>query len=358
MEGDWQWAEVVRDSTDTEQADFTSPLLSVIIPVYNSQKELKRCLAALAKSHYEDFEVWVVDDGSTVPIKPLVDEYGFGFKQIHGPSGPACARNRGVEKARGRYVVFIDADVCVHDDTLALFAEAFGRDSTVDAVVGSYDDSPDCPDFISQYKNLFHHYVHQNSRGRIQTFWSGCGAMKRDVFLAFGGYDQQRYRRPGGEDIELGMRITAAGHFIILDPRIQAQHLKRWTFWNLLKTDIFDRGVPWIQLMLQSGAMIGTLNVTPVQRLSVALVYLTILGLLTSVREPTMLAVAAATALIVTLLNLNLYRFYLKRRGLWFTLTVIPMHWVYLLCCGLSVVGGSLLHLLTQDRGKLASIPS
>ena len=48
------------------------------------------------------------------------------------------------------------------------------------------------------------------------------------------------------------MRITAAGHFIILDPRIQAKHLKRWTFWNLLKTDIFDRGVPWIQSMLQS----------------------------------------------------------------------------------------------------------
>ena len=104
--------------------------------------------------------------------------------------------------------------------------------------------------------------------------------------------------------------------------------------------------------------MISTLNVTPVQRLSVALVYLTILGLLTSAREPTMLTVAAATALIVTLLNLNLYRFYLKRRGLWFTLRVIPMHWVYLLCCGLSVAGGTLLHLLKQDRAKLASIPA
>ena len=129
-------AEDVRESADTERADFSSPLLSVIIPVYNSQTELKHCLAALAKSHYEDFEVWVVDDGSTVPIKPLVDAYGFGFRRIHGPSGPACARNRGVEKARGRYVVFIDADVCVHGDTLALFAEAFRRDPTVDAVVG------------------------------------------------------------------------------------------------------------------------------------------------------------------------------------------------------------------------------
>jgi glycosyltransferase involved in cell wall biosynthesis len=137
-------AEVVRDSTGTERADFPAPFLSVIVPVYNSQTELKHCLAALAKSHYKDFEVWVVDDGSTVLIKPLVDAHGFGFSRIHPPSGPACARNRGVQRARGRYVVFIDADVCVHDDTLAHFAEAFGRDPTVDAVVGCYDDRHAC----------------------------------------------------------------------------------------------------------------------------------------------------------------------------------------------------------------------
>ena len=275
-------AEVARDSTDTERVDFTSPLLSVIIPVYNSQTELKQCLAALAKSHYEDFEVWVVDDGSTVPIKPLTDACGFGYRRIHGPSGPACARNRGVEKARGRYVVFIDADVCVHGDTLALFAEAFRRDPTVDAVVGSYDEAPACPHFISQYKNLLHNYVHQNSRGEIQTFWSGCGAMKRDVFLAFGGYDEQRYRRPSGEDIELGIRMSVAGHRIILDPRIKAKHLKRWTLLSLLRTDIFDRGVPWTRSMLRARAVGKTLNVTPVQRLSVGLVYLTSFALLTA----------------------------------------------------------------------------
>ena len=291
-----------------------------------------------------------MDDGSTVPIKPLADAYGFGFRRIRGPSGPACARNRGVEKARGRYVVFIDADVCVHGDTLALFAEAFRRDPTVDAVVGSYDEAPACPGFISQYKNLFHNYVHQNSRGEIQTFWSGCGAMKRDVFLAFGGYDEQRYRRPGGEDIELGIRMSVTGHRIILDPCIRAKHLKRWTFLSLLKTDIFDRGIPWTRSMLRARAVGSTLNITLIQRLSVGLAYLTSFALLTAARWPTMLITAATLALVITLLNLDLYRFYLTRRGLWFALRVVPMHWVYFLSCGLSVVGGTLLHLLERDR--------
>ena len=331
-------------------ADGAAPLLSVIVPVHNSPVELEQCLAAMAKSRFDDFEVWVVDDGSTVSIKPLADAYGFRFTGIDGPSGPACARNRGVERACGRYVVFIDADVCVHPDTLALFADAFARDPTIDAVVGSYDEAPAYLGFISQYKNLFHHYVHQSSHGEMQTFWGGCGAMKRHLFLAFGGYDEQRYRRPTIEDVELGMRICAAGHRIILDARIEAKHLKRWTFWNLLRTDVFDRGVPWTRLMLRTGTMISTLNVTPLQRLSVGLVYLTFLALLTAARWPAMLIAAAALALIVTLLNLDLYRFFLKRRGLWFTVRVIPMHWIYFLCCGLSAIGGTLLHL--RDRTK------
>jgi Glycosyl transferase family 2 len=348
---------VAHDGTSTEPAGFAGPLLSVIVPVYNSQTELEQCLSALAKSHYEDFEVWVVDYGSVVPIKPIADAYGFGSIRIDGPSGPARARNQGVEKARGRHLIFIDADVSVHRDTLALFADAFARDQRIDAVVGSYDDAPACPNFISQYKNLFHHYVHQNSRGEIQTFWSGCGAMKRDLFLAFGGYDQQRYRQPACEDIDLGMRVAAAGHHVILDARIKAKHLKRWTFWSLLRTDVFDRGIPWTRLILRSDATICTLNVTPVQRLSVVLVCLTLLALLTAALWPSMAITAAALALIVTLLNLDFYRFFLRQRGFWFMLRVIPMHWVYFLCCGLSAVAGTLLYLLERNRNEICFEP-
>ncbi len=329
------------------RAGVATPALSVIVPVYNSRAELEQCLAALQKSRYDDFEALVVDDGSTAPIKPLADEYGFGYMRIDGPGGPARARNRGAGSARGRYLVFIDADVCVHPETLALFAEVFARDPTVDAVAGSYDDAPAYPGFISQYKNLFHHYVHQRGDGEVQTFWSGCGAVKRDLFLAFGGFDEQRYRRPAIEDIELGTWMSAAGHRIILDGRIKAKHLKRWTLWNLLKTDIFDRGVPWTRLMLRARTPVSTLNVTPAQRLSVALVYLTLVALVTAVVSPLAPLVwiaAAALALTVTLVNLDFYRFYLKRRGFSFMLRVAPMHWLYFLYCGFSAVLGALLH--------------
>jgi glycosyltransferase involved in cell wall biosynthesis len=326
-----------------------APALSVIVPAYNAGAYLRQCLAALAASQYDDFEVLVIDDGSTEPVEPLVRGYGFRYLRLAGPGGPARARNRGVAQARGAYVVFIDADVCVHPDTLARFAAAFAADPAIDAVVGSYDEAPAEPGFLSQYKNLFHHYVHQTCAGEISTFWSGCGAMRRALFLEFGGFDEQRYRRPAIEDIELGTWVSAAGHRIILDRRIKAKHLKRWTLVNLLKTDIFDRGVPWTRLMLRAGAIANTLNVKLSQRISVALAYGAVLSLLAAIWWPIAGLAAAALALALTGLNWDFYRYFAARGGLWFALRVVPLHWLYFAYCGLSAVWGTAAHYLARE---------
>lgn len=324
--------------------DASTATLSVIVPVYNSTEDLKDCLAALAESECDSFDVLVVDDGSTEPVEALVRAHGFGYMRIEGPGGPARARNRGVAQVNSQYVVFVDADVRVHKDTLALFAETFAADPSIDAVIGSYDEAPARPNFLSQYKNLFHHYVHQNCDGDITTFWSGCGAIKRGLFLGFGGFDEKRYRRPAIEDIELGTWMSAAGCRIVLDRRIKAKHLKHWTMRNLLKTDIFDRGIPWTRLMLRAGAMANTLNIKPTQRISVVLAYLALLVALAAVWMPALLVGVVALVIAVTVLNLDFYRYFTAHSGLWFTLRVVPMHWLYFLYCGVSVVWGLLLH--------------
>ena len=99
--------------------------------MYNAGSDLQQCLAALAESQYNDFGVLVVDDGSTEPVKPLVSAYGFRYLRIDGPGGPARARNYGVMCTSSPYVVFIDADVCVHPHTLAQFAAAFAAEPKV-----------------------------------------------------------------------------------------------------------------------------------------------------------------------------------------------------------------------------------
>ncbi len=323
---------------------------SVVVPVYNSSRDLEQCLDALSRSTFDSFDVLVVDDGSTESIEPIVVRYGFDYMRIDGPSGPARARNRGVETVRGDTVIFVDADVTVHEDTIACFAKAFECDSSIAAVIGTYDDEPAHPGFVSQYKNVFHHYVHQSAHGDIGSFWSGCGAMRRSIFTQFGGFDEKRYARPAIEDIELGTWLAAAGHRIVLDSDIKCKHLKRWTLGNLLKTDVFDRAIPWTRLMLRAGVTDKTLNVKTSQRISVVLVYLCLLFLGLGVWRPWALAGAATGFAIVTVVNWDFYQYFFKRRGIWFTLRVVPMHWLYFLYCGFGAGVGTLQHVLSNEK--------
>jgi glycosyltransferase involved in cell wall biosynthesis len=321
------------------------------VPVYNSAADLEHCLAALAASDFEDFDVLVVDDGSTESIQPLVAARGFDYVRIQGPGGPARARNHGVALVEGDYVVFIDADVCVHPATLSRIAAGFTSDPDLDAIIGSYDEAPAKPNFLSQYKNLFHHYVHQQSDGVIGTFWSGCGAIRRELFLTFGGFDEHRYRRPAIEDIELGTWLTAAGHKIVLNSQIKVKHLKRWTLWNLLKTDIFDRGIPWTRLMLRAGGLASTLNVKPSQRVSVGLAYLALFSFVAALYSPYFLALTFVLVVVVTVLNWDFYQFFMSHSGLWFALRVLPLHWLYFFYCGFSFAWGTLMHHVSGDAG-------
>src|SRR5215472_13049705 len=220
--------------------------IAVVIPAYNCGQHLKDCLDSLERSCFRDFECIVVDDGSTDDSVEVAKSYPVTVISTGGRKGPAHARNRGVNATTADIVFFID----------------------------SYDDSPDSPDFLSQYKNLMHCYVHQTAREQASTFWSGCGAIRRSVFLQFSGFDADTYQRPAIEDIELGYRLYSAGYKMVLDRNLAVKHLKKWTFWGLLKTDVLDRGIPWTELILRDQRMPNDLNIQLSQRVSVALVFL------------------------------------------------------------------------------------
>ena len=102
------------------------------------------------------------------------------------------------------------------------------------AVIGSYDDAPADPRFLSQYRNLLHHYVHQTGHEDASTFWCGCGAIRRAVFLDTGGFNGG-FGDPSIEDIEFGYRLRRAGRRIRLAKDVQVTHLKRWTAPSLLR---------------------------------------------------------------------------------------------------------------------------
>lgn len=256
------------------QDEAATPRVSVVIPACDAGRYLERSLGDLARSIVAPLETIVVDDGSADDTAAVARAHGATVVPSGGVRlGPARAQNVGAAAARGDILFFIDADVCVHPDTVARVCDSFALDPELDALIGSYDDSPGSPDFLSQYKNLMHCFVHQTGREKASTFWSGCGAIRRSVFMEHSGFEEG-YGRPAIEDIDLGYRMRMADRKILLDRNLLVKHLKRWTFWNLVKTDVLDRGVPWTELILRSQNMPNDLNVQLSQRVSVALALL------------------------------------------------------------------------------------
>jgi len=327
------------------------PYLTIIVPGHQGERVLPKALAALEASTLprDEWELIVVDDASTDATPLIAAAHADTVVRLAGkPHGPAYARNRGFEVSRGEVIVFIDADVCIHPDTLAKFAELFRSEPTVGAAFGSYDDQPPARGFISQYRNLLHHYHHQMNPGDAETFWAGCGAVRADIFAAANMYDEWHFPRPQIEDIELGHRIRRLGDRILLRPDIQCAHLKHWTFENMIKTDLKDRGLPWARLLVAQGSTFKSksLNLKTIEKIATALVWamLGCLVLWAVTGDRLWPAVAFMCLAPVIYINRPLYSFFERKRGFWFALRVVPVHVLYYVLNGVAAGFGWALH--------------
>jgi glycosyltransferase involved in cell wall biosynthesis len=313
--------------------------VSVIVPVYNGGNFLHRSLDALFTSDYPGFEVIVVDDGSTDRSAEISLQKGATvISSERRQSGPAAARNLAAKTAKGDILLFVDADVVVKPDTITKVAGAFAERQEISALFGSYDDEPGEKNFLSQYKNLQHHFVHQNSNPEASTFWAGLGAVRRDVFLSVGGFDCERFAIPSIEDIELGVRLRAAGHRILLDRNIQAKHLKKWEIGSLIKTDIFCRAVPWSKLILTSQGMINDMNLKTADRLSSASVAFSLLIFPFIFWKPYLTFLLVFFLLTIVLLNRKIFRFFGEKKGVLFAALTFPWLFLYFFYSGVTFV--------------------
>ena len=114
--------------------------------------------------------------------------------------GPAAARKRGAAIARGNVLFFVDADVVRAGHRRGAVQACLTRPG-LSAVIGSVSRWPAAPNFVSQFKNLAHRFVHQQAGDEGSTFWGACGAIRRTAFVALGGFDE-RFDVPSIEDIE------------------------------------------------------------------------------------------------------------------------------------------------------------
>jgi glycosyltransferase involved in cell wall biosynthesis len=298
-------------------------------------------------------EIVAVVDGPHEELASRAAQSGARVVVLGERGGPARARNRGVQASGRSILLFVDADVEVPGDLVARVALLFAAQPGLAAVIGSYDDQPGDPGFLSQYRNLLHHFVHQHGRERASTFWAGCGAIRRRAFEQVSGFDE-RYAEPSIEDIELGARLLRAGHAIRLVGGLQVKHLKRWRFAEMLATDLWRRAVPWTELMLRDGRLINDLNVKVRDRVSVVAAFIPLVTVPLAGWWPPLLAVAAASIILIVALNAALFGFFRRQRGAMFALRAIPLYWGYLVICGIGFALGLFRHVRGSRRREPA----
>lgn len=293
-----------------------SPTISVVMPAFRAEHLLPQVLPPLIGllETGEVAEVLVVDDRSPDNTAQLAGKMGATVLVTPVNGGPGAARNLAAEKAVGDILWFVDSDVIARPEGAARIRQAMA-DPEVGAVFGSYDDAPQSSYWFSQYKNLLHHFHHQRGRSDAQTFWAGCGAVRKDVFCEVGGFDTKTYEVPSIEDIELGYRITGAGYRIVLDPLFLCKHLKHWTIPNAIETDIFKRALPWSRLMISREGVTNDLNASTTERLRALIAGTFLLSVLLLPFLPAIWPLTLIAAALAFVANMALFRLFLDRLG-------------------------------------------
>jgi glycosyltransferase involved in cell wall biosynthesis len=331
--------------------DINGQNISVIMPVFNGigfiEKSLPPLVAMLDRK--EILELIVIDDGSLDESAKMAKKIGATLLLSGGRKGPGAARNIGAKQARGDILWFVDADVVVGADAVKILKDGL-VDKEVIAVFGSYDDKPAAQNFLSQYKNMIHHYYHQKANKEASTFWAGCGAVRKHNFLAVGGFDTKQFKYPSIEDIELGYRLLANGGRINLLTKLQSSHLKVWRFINLVHTDFFRRAIPWSRLMLRQKKLTNALNVSISERLRALLVVVLLLAVIASTFDILSWWVPCALLFASDMASFKLIHFFYQRKGLLFAFNSVLYQKFYYTYSSIAFLYALLEKVLTDNR--------
>ncbi len=231
--------------------------LSVIVPAYNAEKSLPLLLASLDNQTWPDFEVTVVDDGSSDNSALLVERSAYTLLQTSGNHGPAHARNLGAKASRGHIFVFTDADCNPEHDWLEQVAQQFSR-REVAAIMGRLilENSNWLGNTISSLGfpaggSLGFDKIWQVAPDGNTSSLSTCNcAVRKGAFQAAGGFDES-FPFPGGEDTLLAKNLIDKGYSIKYCPDAVVRHAARsdlreffrWQFKRGLSSYIFSRKI-------------------------------------------------------------------------------------------------------------------
>ncbi len=224
---------------------------SVIVPVFNRPDEVDELLESLTHQSFTDFEVVIVEDGSSVPCKEVCQKYEqtLNIKYFDKPnSGPGQSRNYGAERASGEYLLILDSDVvlpegyllAIEDELQREDADAFGGP---DAAHSSFTDTQKAISY--SMTSFFTTGGIRGGKKKLDKFYPRSFNMgiRKEVYAKLGGFSKMRF----GEDIDFSIRIFKAGCKCRLFPEAWVWHKRRTDFRKFWR-QVYNSGIARINL--------------------------------------------------------------------------------------------------------------
>jgi Glycosyl transferase family 2 len=329
--------------------------LSVVVSTRDCGTTLREVLAGVRASDLSPtlYEIIVVDDASTDASVAIAARYADTVVKLVGRGvGPAYARNRGVELARGEIVAFIEDDVVVRQNTLSRMLAMLAERPDIDAVSASRDENSGAANFISEYWNSLLRFGEERHHGRCAQFASGCGAVRRAAFLAAGMYDEWRFATGSLESLELGERLLGAGNNVVLSSELRVTHLKRWGLRSVCRevwrrSRVLTRSLGYLRIGAAAPSeVVFTLSRTLIPGIAVLG---TLLLAAAFVPSPVSAARPAIAMLALALTNFPVFSYYARARGLGFALAAAPVHVAVQIVSAVALCNGWILRDLLGD---------
>jgi len=209
------------------------PFFSIIIPAYNEEKLIKRCLTAVSNQKFpkDQYEVIVVDNASTDKTAELIKKFPV-ISLFESKKGLIPARNAGLKKAKGVYFINLDADVEVPPDWLERIYTPLQKNPRIALLTGPYKcvDDPQKFDLHNYIFSLISSIANKILKTPL-VYYGGNIVIKRQLFLDIGGYDL-RYTT---DQVSIINRLKKAGGEIYFDRKLQVLASPRRTKGRVLK---------------------------------------------------------------------------------------------------------------------------
>jgi len=295
-------------------------LISVVIPAHNAEGTLEKCLQAVRQSTLQDYELIVVDDGSTDKTREIALRHADRIIQFDVNRGLPVSRKAGLNAASGEIVVNVDSDIVIKADTLEKIEDYFNANRDINALTGMLSKDHPNINYFSQYKNLYMNYVFSRLPERVLFIYGSIFAIRRGLVKLY------QSKAAITDDTEFGQQLVAAGEEIAFLKDLEVTHLKRYTFTSWLKNDLLIPYEWTIIFLMEKGwsqlgkNRVGFAHASKEQLLSVILAPSLVLLALINALLPVPGILFAVLPVIWFLSNLEFCLFLTRERGVEFGL--------------------------------------